>query len=305
MKKLTFILSLILSFNAYAANTCGDDLDNNCWDCGKTASDNCTARLDADTKKLTIIGDGYMADFYGTYLSDPSFPVRPWGNDIESVEMSGGIKSIGEYAFFRTQITDITIPASVEKIGMGGVQSIKGLTSVTFEENSQLKHIGSGAFNSNQNLTSINLPEGVEQMDTNVFNGSAIENLILPDSIWSVPDVASEKAPYVHGAQTRAFSGVPNIYCSEASRSKCEEYFNNPNMGFYWQGAIYPIKEKATLYINNNDGSVDTYQWASDGSFAIYRDGNLKTYKGKRIYTLDEANRVTKPTGNTVRIKYR
>ena len=33
--------------------------------------------------------------------------------------------------------------------------------------------------------------------------------------------------------------------------------------------------------------------------------GNLISLKGKRIYTLEEANLVAKPTGNTIRIKYR
>ncbi|MBR2299240.1 MAG: hypothetical protein IJ870_01540 [Alphaproteobacteria bacterium] len=75
MKKCALILGLFTAITANAANTCGDDLDNNCWDCGKTAADNCTARLDGT--KLTIEGDGYMADFWGSQYSDPSYPVRP------------------------------------------------------------------------------------------------------------------------------------------------------------------------------------------------------------------------------------
>ena len=44
----------------------------------------------------------------------------------------------------------------------------------------------------------------------------------------------------------------------------------------------------------------------ADGSVTIYNaDGTIKGFKNKRIYTIDEANAVAKPTGNTVRIKYR
>ena len=66
----------------------------------------------------------------------------------------------------------------------------------------------------------------------------------------------------------------------------------------------YPMQQKATLNIKNADGSIDTYQYSSDGSAAIYRDGALKSYKGKRIYTLDEAQKVTGNV-NRVSIKYR
>ena len=184
MKKCALILAIMFSFNANAANICGDDLGNNCWDCGKTTADNCTARLDGT--KLTIEGDGYMADFLGGPLSDPSYPVRPWGNDIESVEISNELKSIGEYAFWGTKIENITIPASVESIGMGAVQNIKTLTNVTFEEGSKLESIGSGAFNANPLLTEFDIPQGVKVLGPNTFNFSGINSVVLNDSIFTV-----------------------------------------------------------------------------------------------------------------------
>ncbi|MBR1915762.1 MAG: leucine-rich repeat domain-containing protein [Alphaproteobacteria bacterium] len=307
MKKLTFILSLILSFNAYAANTCGDDLDNNCWDCGKTASDNCTARLDTDTKKLTITGNGYMANYYiGQHYDweDPLAVGRPWGNDIESVEISEGIKSIGENAFYGTRLTEVEIPASVKEIKMAAFQG-STLTNVIFDENSELYLIGGGAFNYIP-MTSINLPQSVVVIGDNAFNFSAIDSIILPDNVFSI-----DGSPFAgqgigdnlfQGISLKAFSDVDNIYCSEASRSKCEEYFSKAE---FWEGGTYyPIKEKAILNVNNADGSVDTYQWASDGSATIYRDGNFKGYSKKRIFTLDEANAVTGKI-NTIKIKYR
>jgi len=43
-----------------------------------------------------------------------------------------------------------------------------------------------------------------------------------------------------------------------------------------------------------------------DGSYTIYdKDNNIIGYKGKRIYTIQEANQVSAPTGNRVSLKYK
>ena len=47
MKKQVLILGLVLSFNAYGANDCVDG-EQNCWDCGRSDSDLCTARLNGE-----------------------------------------------------------------------------------------------------------------------------------------------------------------------------------------------------------------------------------------------------------------
>ena len=107
---------------------------------------------------------------------------------------------------------------------------------------------------------------------------------------------------YFYGLELRALSDVDNIYCSDAVRAKCEEYFDQAK--FWENGVYYPIKEKATLNINNADGTVDTYQYGSDGAAAIYRDGKLKSYKGKRIFTIEEANAVAGDK-NRVSITYK
>ena len=305
MKKIVFVLGLVLSFNAYAANTCGDDLDNNCWDCGKTASDNCTARLNGTS--LSITGDGYMKDYYvGQHYDwqDPSAVERPWGNDITSVEISEGIKSIGESTFRKTKITSLFIPASVEEVRMGAVINTSELTEVTFAENSNCQRIYSAAFNNAPNLTNIDIPESVKIIGEGVFNFSGVSSIVLPDAVWTVDGInEGNRAPFVNGLSLKAIS-VTNVYCSEASRKKCEEYFNQAEFYENETYTYYPIKEKVTLHINNEDGSVDTYQWGADGSAAIYRIGKLKSYKGKRIYTIDEANEVAGDK-NRVSITYR
>ncbi len=183
---------------------------------------------------------------------------------------------------------------------MGAMQNIKTLTNVTFEEGSKLESIGSGAFNSNPLLTEFDIPQGVKVLASNTFNLSGINSIVLNDAVFA--DDNNYDDGYFHGLNLHALSDVDNIYCSDAVRAKCEEYFNQAT---FWEKSVYyPIKEKATLNINNADGTVDTYRYGSDGATAIYRDGKLKSYKGKRIFTIEEANAVAGKT-NHVKIRYR
>ena len=59
----------------------------------------------------------------------------------------------------KTSLTEFEVPASVEVIGSGAFSSIPTLNSVTFGENSQLKHTGDFAFANCNNLESIAIPE--------------------------------------------------------------------------------------------------------------------------------------------------
>ena len=64
-----------------------------------------------------------------------------------------------------------------------------------------------------------------------------------------------------------------------------------------WRGDAAEVVE----YIQTSDN-----QYLVGGKYyAKLSDIGTPNYIKKRIYTIDEANRVAKPTGNTVRIKYR
>ncbi|MBR1915652.1 MAG: leucine-rich repeat domain-containing protein [Alphaproteobacteria bacterium] len=345
MNKCFFVFGLILSFNLNAANTCGDDLGNNCWDCGKTVSDSCTARLDPDTKALTITGDGYMKNYFGysTKAFEQGETPAPWGGAILSVDISG-VKSIGTFAFYNSYyMSDATIPASVESIGVGAFQSTS-LTNLTLEDNSNLQSIGSGAFNDIP-LSDIKLPETVSYIGNNAFNMSGIDTLFLPDSLF-------EKG--VKGMTNKALSDVSHIYCPSTSQAQCEAYLNTAE--FWENGVYYPVKEKVTADYYQVDGGVyilDDVQYTSfadmqrginpceddlivckrsvleakgvcsgdgcdvflesDGKYMMKFGG--KTYQSindllkgnydkRRIYTIEEANFVAGPV-NRVSIRYK
>ncbi len=88
-----------------------------------------------------------------------------WG-DIESnstltsvtFEENSSLTTIGDYAFARTGLSSVTIPASVTSIGDYAFYYTQSLTRVTFEKNSSLTAIGDHAFYYSA-LKTIALPE--------------------------------------------------------------------------------------------------------------------------------------------------
>ena len=117
MKKLFFILTLILSFNALA--------ETKTYQCGG----NCTATLD-DSGVLRVSGTGEMYDYYINTRYE-----TPWYNDknkIKSVVIEEGITSVGSYAFFGCgKITKIELAKSVDDVKFGAFDEAYYVQNVT------------------------------------------------------------------------------------------------------------------------------------------------------------------------------
>lgn len=89
---------------------------------------------------------------------------------ITSLILPTGLKTISSGAFQRCEnITTVTIPASVTEIGSMAFYYDTSLTTVIFEEESQLETIGSYAF-SYDPITSISFPQSIQKIDNYAFN---------------------------------------------------------------------------------------------------------------------------------------
>lgn len=130
---------------------------------------------------------------------------------------SGGIKTIGAYAFSNTNLSEVTIPSSVTKISQGAFAStsmmnihcsnnqnymdidgilfsIDGGTLVQYPGGRTGKYsvpthvhtLGIDAFDNSQ-LSEINMPNSVINIETGVFDGCTnLRYLILPESVKSI-----------------------------------------------------------------------------------------------------------------------
>ena len=145
---------------------------------------------------LTVDGYGYgYPVFCGGIISNVTIPksvkyIAPGAfadNKIENLTFESGssLKYIGHEAFSDNLISTVTIPSSVEELGSGvdntpssasywpGAFANNKLTKVTFESGSKLKNIGALSFSNNQ-ITSINIPNTVETIGESAFESNKL-----------------------------------------------------------------------------------------------------------------------------------
>lgn len=132
MKKL---ISLILSFAVVITNCVlllesvhAETSEVLEFPCGLNA----TAYLDRKTGMLTVKGKGEMNFFYD------DVPWWAYRNEIYSVKVEEGITKIADISFLDSNATQITLPASLEKIGDDAL-SMTDIEEIIIPDNSRLR----------------------------------------------------------------------------------------------------------------------------------------------------------------------
>ncbi len=122
--------------------------------------------FDADTKTLTISGDGATPNFINSNNSQPWYLWRSNGS-IQHVVVEEGITSLGNYFFYYVSADDFKFPSTLNALGgysMSGVNSLK-----TFSLPENLSVIGDYAFYYSVNLESVTIPSSVTKIGISAF----------------------------------------------------------------------------------------------------------------------------------------
>ena len=140
-------------------------------------------------------------------------PDTAYGKYVIPSEVDGyNVISIGDYSFYRTRLTDVTIPPSVKSIGESAFSSCLYLSSISIPEGleiipkyafyrcgslsnihlpSTIKCIKDYAFYGNMSLFSIVIPEGVEEISIGVFSDCySLSKIVLPSTLKRIKDDA-------------------------------------------------------------------------------------------------------------------
>ena len=142
---------------------------------------------------LSISGTGAMPD-YTLVESIPTAPWRAgdekWNKTILSAEVSDGITSIGDNAFYNCRaMTQVYIPNSVTKIGKSSFYCCNVLEAVTLSDN--IASIGWNAFNQCSALTSITLPVHLKSIEGQAFfMCSGLTSLEIPNEVTQIGEDA-------------------------------------------------------------------------------------------------------------------
>ena len=123
---------------------------------------------------VTEVGDYFAQGYY----SSPSNNVDSNYRALRSVSFSDTVTRIGREAFEYTYISEVVLPASIERVGANAFNWCKQLTSVTIPDTDV--YIGESAFNATK-LTSVTIPASPE-FSERVFEGcDAITTVTFAD----------------------------------------------------------------------------------------------------------------------------
>lgn len=134
------------------------------------------------------------------------------------VEISDGVKEIGENAFSRNStLNSVKIGKSVTTIGRQAFSECPALTSVTLGEN--LKFIKTSAFENCKALSNIVLPSSLQVIDSRAFYNTALVSVSVPSSVVNIGEDAFEwiyalKEIKVDEANT-VYSDIDGVLCSK------------------------------------------------------------------------------------------
>ena len=123
-----------------------------------------------DAGTLTISGTGATKDYEYTN----SVPWQPrYNKDIQRVIIGEGVTEINRNYFCDfPNITSVTLPSTMKKIGSAAFENCENLESVTLNEG--LETISMSAFRECVSLKTIHLPASLTQLDSRTFAGCAL-----------------------------------------------------------------------------------------------------------------------------------
>ena len=141
--------------------------------------------------RLTISGKGAMYNY--DYWNDYRAPWDDLLDQIEKVVIKNGVTSIGEDAFFWSDITSVTIPNSVSSIGDSAFNRCYMLENVTIPDS--VKSIGDYAFCSDGGgLKSVTIGIGVTSIGEGAFYADELSTVNYNGTIkqWKKINIADE-----------------------------------------------------------------------------------------------------------------
>lgn len=118
--------------------------------------------------------------------------------NLESFNIAGGCRGIGENAFNSSAVSTITVPASVSTIGAYAFANAKELKSVTLNKGTE--EIGEGAFSNCDRLRFIHMPTNLYSVGDNAFkNCDKLASVILNDELQLIGASAFAECPALRG----------------------------------------------------------------------------------------------------------
>ena len=165
--------------------------------------DNITWHYDADTASLTLTGTGAMYDYENWMIGTPS-EHAPWQSlGFQRLTVSEGIETIGSFAFSAcNSLSSVSLPDSLSRIGDHAFLYCYALKS--FETSAA--EIGESALSSCLSLETVKLKSGVESIGDSCFDTDIELSVIdIPETVTHIGWNAFRACTKWYQAQTDEF----------------------------------------------------------------------------------------------------
>ena len=103
---------------------------------------------------------------------------------LQTAPISEGLKSISDWAFWNTAVTEIVFPESVKSIGESAFYECKQLQSIKLPDG--LTDLGPYAFGDCDALTSFNIPKGITEIPAFAFEFAKVTSINVPSNITKI-----------------------------------------------------------------------------------------------------------------------
>ena len=144
---------------------------------------------------VEIDGIAYYINLKTGLTEVTSNATHPYSGDIviaETIAYEGTqytVTGIGEKAFFQKNITSVTFPNSITSIGSAAFMYCQVLDSIEIPE--RVTIIPTDVFASCQNLRHVKLPEGLTEIGNSAFNSCyGLDSIFIPNTVEVIQDWA-------------------------------------------------------------------------------------------------------------------
>ena len=257
-------------------------------DCGE----HCSWKIEDGV--LTLTGYGDINSYTRTAPNEVCCQTdAPWHWDkanitkvvIENEPGTSGFSSVGVYAFSDMgHVQQVVLPEGLEEIKSSAFLACHALKDVNLP--SSLTSIAGYAFDAVP-LEHIEIPSGITKIEGCAFGNAKFKSIVIPENVTSIDR-------YAFTISTgESSTPLEKIYCPEHLIDQCTSaLFFRTNAGLQTDVISYQKTADGQVFYNN--------QW-----YASANDITSGNHIKKRIYTIDEATKVSKETGNTFKLRYK
>ena len=215
-------------------------------------------------------------------------------SNITSIILPSTLESIQRYAFAYSALENIQIPAYTSFIGQYAFFNTP-LKTVTFEDNSALKKIEKYAFSFNKSLESFSLPASVSEIGSyllynsgvktltfaadsalttisaHAFASTAIESVVLPDSVNYVDDNAFRDSVYLKSVTFGAAENL-QVHSNAFYNTGLTSLYLPANLSYVGEYAFIGLKDLTAYSVadeNPRYKSINGVLYSKDGKKLI------------------------------------